>query len=482
MGRRRGKKQQKPKPKAKPEKSSAIGEIARTVGGAIGSLVGMKEAGRDAGSWLAKVTGLGVYHLHQNSFTKSSAAVPTFEYQPDGSVIVTHREFVREITGSTTFSSQTFDICPTNEEAFPWLRIIALAYEQYEFLGLLACYVPSSGDAIASTNNALGTIQIATEYDVSRPAFASKSELEQSLFVTSDKPSEHQIHPVECNPNRDTINARYMEGPFRARYAAVGNTASTVAYPDVENNLRCTGRLQISTSGQQAVTTIGDFWWAYKVKFSKPRGLPPGALGGYLSVSCGATTQITGDVQFKNAIIMANSTSGTNSIGFNTALTGLTFTGLRPGTVIDLMFTAGRTSGTTAGYTMGTPTYVSCGAVLGLFQNTSSPSSDYIVSGSSTYSRSITLRITEATYLTPATLTFTNPTIGASDTWIWDLRAVVHPSYGNVVVPALTVTPSMELEQIKSIIEDMRRRELHSHSLPLGADEKEPGWVRVKQL
>jgi hypothetical protein len=444
---------QKKKPKQKARKQAprpALARLVEGVGSSLGSLVGMKDLGRDAGSWLARVTGLGKYTLHQNSFTKSSDSVPQFEFAPDGSVIVTHREFVRDITGSPTFEYKTFDICPTESAAFPWLSVMAQAYEQYEFLGLLACYVPTSGDAIASTNNALGTVMIATEYDVSRKPFHTKSEMEQYMFVTSEKPSKSQIHPVECNPNRDVLNARYMDGPFRTQAAAIDSTAASAGSNDIARNLRCTGRLQIATTGQQAVTTVGELWWTYKVKLSKPRGLPPGAEGGNLHATQGATPIVSGEAQFAGAIVVDDSTSPARGIGVTSDT--ITLYGERPGTLIDIVLMADGVTGSGT-YTFGSTTLTSCTAVAAYFNNgiDNSGAVSYMridqstVAGTTQCVYIATYQVSTESYVTPAKIVFSAPTITSTLAAQWNLRVQRRPAVGANIYHALTMSREEEM-------------------------------------
>jgi hypothetical protein len=442
----------KPKPKA----PSLVAQVARAVGGTLGSLVGQKELGQNAGSWLANVTGLGDYALHQNSFMKSSAGVPQFEYNADGSVVVTHREFVQDVIGSTTFASTTLDICPTNIAAFPWLSTISPAYDQYEFLGLLACYVPASGDAIASTNNTLGSVILATEYDVSRPLFSTESEMQQYMFVTSEKPSEPQIHPIECNPKRDVLNARYMDGIFRTTAAAVSSTAQSGLIHDVERNLRCTGRLQISTVGMQAVTTVGKLWWTYKVKFSKPRGLPPGASGGFFHATSALESLVDGETMLTGSSVIDDSTWGANNVGINSAGTGITLTGVRPGTKVNIIYTAKRTTGA-GGISLGAVSGTSVTAINEIFANSGVGTSTVIVDATTSASGwgvfMFSCYVTEATYVTPATITWANPSITAANVFTWDLQVYLLPR----PVPATAVLTSPN--QFLTLQREMRRLE-----------------------
>lgn len=441
-------------PKPTPPKAKSLGaKVIEGVGASLGNLVGLKDVGRSAGSWLSKVVGLGAYKLHQNSFTKSSDDVPQFEFGADGSVTITHREFVRDIVGSTAFSYFTLDICPSNIVALPWLCVVAQLFGQYEFLGFLACYVPTSGDAIASTNNALGSMITATEYDVSRRAFSTKAEMEQSTFVTSDKPSEPQIHPVECNPHRDTVNARYMDGVFRTRAAATDAIAtSALTFTDPGQNLRCTGRLQVATTGQQAATTIGELWFTYKVKFMKPRGLPPGAEGGLFHAAQGLSSLASGDAQFADAIVCSDSTAMAAGIGLSSDGTTITFYGERPGTLVRVTLAAIVTSGN-GDYTFGTVTPTSMSAFIDNFSTgTGGDSGPFLIDQTTVTSTRRCLyygafEVTSSVYTVPAKLVFGNPTISGGATYKFDLRVHREPAWYPINT-ALSMEREVQLHQV----------------------------------
>lgn len=436
-------KQNKQKKKAAKHSKSLATKVAETIGGGIGSLVGLKDLGRDAGSWLTKVTGLGDYKLHSNSFMKSSAGVPTFDFQPDGSVIVTHKEYVRDIVGSVDFGYRTYDICPTNLLLFQWLASIGMAFDQYEFLGLLACYVPISGDAVASTNNTLGSVIMATEYDVSRPVFQSKSEMEQYMFVTSSKPDKEQIHPIECNPNRDTLNARYMDSIYRTQAAAIDSTAGSVSTSDVERNLRCMGRLQIATQGMQAVVPVGELWLTFRVKLAKPRGVAPGAQGGFFHATGGFTKLTTGSTLFAGATVLSDSTFGANGVGIAPGNTTLTFNGLRPGSVVHIEYSAKYESGSGVTMTFGAITATGVSAFNDWYNTGAGSGSlnfniDSANATTTNYCYNNTFQINDGADLTGAQVVYANPTIAGSSALIsWDLKIFVRPRRfpGNTTYP-----------------------------------------------
>jgi hypothetical protein len=399
-------------------------KIGEAVGGILGGLVGQKQIGRDAGAWLARITGLGAYKLHQNSFSRSSEDVPVFEYNGDGSVIITHKEYVTDIKGSAAFTSTDMDLVPTNPIPFPWLTIEALGYDQYEFLGLVACYNPLSGDAIASTNNTLGSVTISTEYDVSRMPFASKKEMAEYMFTTSKKPDEFQIHPIECNPKKDIVNARYLGSVYRTSAAATGSSsAATGGASNIAENLRSLGRLTIATQGQQAVTTIGELWLTYKVKLSKPR-IPPNGFPHGMFHASNAGTIVSGSGHFDTPLVMADSTLFANMVGIPSSQT-IDFGSQQAGTLVLVHYMAKSISGTSPTITIQSPTLTSCSYVTHFFNGSANTTSEVITgTGTSLITYTSSFRLTDLN----AKIVFNLPTVGGTTpVFSWELSVWSYP-------------------------------------------------------
>ena len=59
------------------------------------------------------------------------------------------------------FKIDSYLINAANPKTFPWLSQIAANYEQYDIEGMVF-----SADALNSTKTALGTVMMATQYDV----------------------------------------------------------------------------------------------------------------------------------------------------------------------------------------------------------------------------------------------------------------------------------------------------------------------------
>ncbi len=175
------------------------------------------------------------------------------------SIIVRHREFLGEVVSSTSFTVQgSYKINPGLSATFPWLSRIATSYQQYAIKGMVFHYVPTSGSAIASTNNALGSVMLQTSYRVTDDAPTSKVELLNEYWSTEVVPSETTCHPIECDPK---------ENPFSIHYVR-----SSLALPTDENALMYDlGVTHVCTSGQQTNgVVLGDLWVTYEIELKKP--------------------------------------------------------------------------------------------------------------------------------------------------------------------------------------------------------------------
>lgn len=163
-------------------------------------------------------------------------------------------------TPGATFTNSTFVINPANVTTFPWLSTIAAKFEKYKFNKLMFKLVSSSADAVGSTNTALGTVILNTNYDVLDTAFATQTQMEDYGGAAEDKPAEHQTHSVDCKGRRGGTDG------YRFNLPSSGTTASAVAYPSNSSaHDYDLGLFQIATVGQQAASTIGRLYVCYQV-------------------------------------------------------------------------------------------------------------------------------------------------------------------------------------------------------------------------
>lgn len=256
------------KSKMKTQELTRLGSALRALGGlgggAVGGLIGMPGTGANIGSGLgaalSKWLGSGDYQVSSNSMVssmKASGSIPLM-HKNDQSVIVRHKEFIGEIKSSTGFAVQyTLELNPGVPETFPWLSNIARNYQEYRFKGVVFHYVPTSGSAVASTNNALGSVMMQTSYRATDTPPDSKRELLNEYWSTETAPFETTCHPIECNPSENPFNIQYVR---------------QVAVPEGDNLLMYDlGVTHVAVSGQQADgVVLGDLWVTYEVELKKP--------------------------------------------------------------------------------------------------------------------------------------------------------------------------------------------------------------------
>jgi len=273
---------------------TAIGRALRTLGGAAGTAVGGYfgnplvggTAGTGLAAALSKWLGQGDYTVSQNSLVtsmKASGSIPSM-HQNDQSVVVRHKEYVTSVVSSTDFAIHAaYAINPGRASTFPWLNSLASNYQQYRIRGMVFHYVPTSGSAVSSTNNALGSVMMQTSYRASDSPPASKIELLNEYWSSEAMPSETFAHPIECNPNENPFNVQYVRDDFTDLPA----NDSPLLYD--------LGVTYVATQGmQQAGVTVGDIWVTYEIELKKPIISSNTTTGSALSVNYRTpTTPIT---------------------------------------------------------------------------------------------------------------------------------------------------------------------------------------------
>jgi len=255
------KKPKQHKKQGSPQRSKGQGPSRHGVFRQLGSLVGSSilgspgtALGQEAGAYFGKITGMGAYKLNRNSLMTNSNGPISFSGIGEGTVI-THREFLTDITGSAAFTIQNYYINPGLVATFPWLSAVAAQFEQYEMLGLVFEYRPTCANSVGTTNTALGTVVMATDYDVYDTNFSSKQQMEAYEFATSCVPYNSMVHPVECSPRLNILKNQYIR---------TGAVTGELHFYDV-------GNFQLATVGMQQPAVIGELWVSYKVRLLKPK-------------------------------------------------------------------------------------------------------------------------------------------------------------------------------------------------------------------
>lgn len=239
----------------------------REIGGVLGGhFLGNSKIGSKLGSYLhyiGKIFGSGDYvtsaqNVKQNTLI-SDKQIPSFSHG-DNSVRIRHREFLADIFSSATpntFNIQQFPINPGLYKTFPWLSdVCGATFQQYRINGMVFEFRSMSSDALNSTNTALGSVIMATDYDSKDLPFTSKQQMENTEFGVSCKPSSCMIHGIECARNQTAVSELYVRAfdiPFGA-----------------DPRLYDMGNFYIATTGMQGSNVnLGELWVSYDITLLK---------------------------------------------------------------------------------------------------------------------------------------------------------------------------------------------------------------------
>lgn len=243
-----------------------------------------RRAGRFAGNLLKsgvklgmnRIFGKGQYNMNGSAIGMGSS-VPYFA-NGNNSVRVQHREYLQDINSSVSFTDTSYSINPGLYSSFPWLSSLANQFEEYVIHGMAFIYKSTSANALNSTNTALGTVIMATQYNATLPAFASKMEMENYQFTSSCKPSEDMVHPIEVAKGQNPVGELYVRS---------GDISS-----NQDIRLYDLGTFQLATVGSQAAAVIGELWITYDIELIKPRMY--GGMQGYGVLSTHYKIPVTG--------------------------------------------------------------------------------------------------------------------------------------------------------------------------------------------
>nr|QKV51185.1 putative capsid protein [Crucivirus sp.] len=236
-------------------------------GGAVGGLIG-----RGAGAMFSKLLGHGDYTVsnvdqlkHNNIALSNAAQLPIFGSGKVACKFV-HREFLGDVYSSATpgaFKIDSYPINPGQSETFPWLSgVVGAKFQQYRINGLSFEFRSMSSDALNSTNTALGSVIMSTDYDSADNVFTSKQEMENTEYGVSCKPSANMLHGIECERFQTPVSELYI----RAFDVPAGK----------DIRLYDLGRFSIATVGcQGAGVNLGELWATYDIDAFKAIEQPP---------------------------------------------------------------------------------------------------------------------------------------------------------------------------------------------------------------
>ena len=349
------------------------------------------------GSIFGNIVGSGEYKMA--GFTPKYNTILNSNQVPDMhggaySIRVKHREYIQDVVTSATpgqFDIQTFRIQPSDPKMYPWLaELCAGQFQKYRIHGQVLEFKSTSGESVASTNTALGTVVMSTNYDSLDPAFTTKQQMENTQYATSCKFSESMIHPIECSPEQTPLTELYLSSDLLdvVNYNNVANTLSGGLNIAGDLRLYDLGKFYLATQGGQAASVnIGELWVSYDIEL----------INTVQDVGGAATQQFAGNFDptvWSNARVFAFAkTVKTQGMSLSGSPLSLNWGGLVPGAIYRIVYgLKGLTS-------FGASTTVANGDILG--QSTSNGTL-----GSGSFINTWIVRYNPATANAPLGLTF----------------------------------------------------------------------------
>lgn len=268
----------------------------------LGSLGG--QVGTIAGNFLSKIFGMGAYKLRKNTVYDDicNDQVPVMHSNSE-TIVFRHREYIGDISSTTAFTANSFNINPGLSGTFPYLSAIAQNFQEYQFSGLVFEFKSTSANALNSTNTALGTVSMVAQYRADAPALINKQQLLNEMWAVDAKPSESFLLPIECDP---------AENPLKIQYVRTG------ALEDGQDiKLYDLAKITIATVGSQATAVVGELWATYEVLLRKPKLSEGLGLAGETAVyklSLFGNTNPVGVTQLKVCDSIGVTFPGTNKV------------------------------------------------------------------------------------------------------------------------------------------------------------------------
>lgn len=235
-----------------------------------------KNYGRELGGMLgegvqglASALGFGGYAVKSNTLLDMvdlGQSPPAVKNSRNGeATIFQHREYVKDLytpanpgggaTLPTPFSIETFNINPGNSNLFPFLGPIAQNFQTYEIRGMLIELKTLSSEY--TTNMAMGSMFVATEYNTYKTPPTDKRSLENMEYAMSCKPSSSCLAPIECSPVNSVQTHLYV--------------ASENNYGQGDERFSDLGQVYIGTQGCPGwAQPVAEIWVTYEIALYKP--------------------------------------------------------------------------------------------------------------------------------------------------------------------------------------------------------------------
>lgn len=185
-------------------------------------------------------------------------------------MVITHREYIRDIAPSQGFVKYEFPIQPGLGLTFPWLAQLAESYEEYRIRACVFEFKSLCSDSVISngTSAGMGSVIMATNYNPNNNPFIDKRTMENYEGSSGRKPSQSNIH---------VVNVKKASNPLTTKWVRTGGIDD-----NEDMRLYDIGTFTLATIGQDVANTgvIGELWVAYEIEFFKPKY--SGAIGSNL--------------------------------------------------------------------------------------------------------------------------------------------------------------------------------------------------------
>lgn len=246
----------------------AVADVASYIPG-VGQYV--KPALEGSANIHRSLTASGAGEYTTNSIVDGGAAaaaeVPRFARSGDGSVSITHREYIADVLAPglvggvpVTFDVEAYQINPGLEKSFPWLSQIAANYEEYTLHQCMFTFRSTVAD-FAAASGQVGQVIMATQYNAASQPFGDKRTMMEYEAAMSCKTSVSMIHGVECDPAK-------LSGP-KGRFVRVGppgDNQDLNQYDHAQLNVAVS-----DTPATYAGQSMGELWVSYTIELRKPR-------------------------------------------------------------------------------------------------------------------------------------------------------------------------------------------------------------------
>lgn len=264
--------------------------IPRLLGGGVGYLAGgpaAATAGYAAGGQFSKnilgwgkyrlgrkITGRGAYGsaISTKPWSKSVKLVskgqlPQFQATAgaENTVRIVYKEPLGSVLSTTGFGLSTISFNP-GLSTFSWLSSFANSFQTYKVNSLALIYTPSVSSSLSSATVAsLGIVSLGSEINAYGTAPSTSSQVQQTQFSATGKPSEELVMPIEQSPKaggrtRTTLLVRSGEVPTGANLQ------------DYDN---CVMYIATDTNGAAGVE-LGRLYVSYDINFYSPAIIRPG--------------------------------------------------------------------------------------------------------------------------------------------------------------------------------------------------------------